>query len=82
MNSPMSPVLNTRETYSKWLQKVITEVEVQFENEEPAWIPYDTLIAIMNDSMKQHKKSSTRYKKQCFIPRRMVHNWKDTMRLR
>tara|TARA_B100000427_G_scaffold4826_1_gene4620 strand:- start:382 stop:600 length:219 start_codon:yes stop_codon:yes gene_type:complete len=48
MNSPMSPVLNTRETYSKWLQKVITEVEVQFENEEPAWIPYDTLIAIMN----------------------------------
>ena len=35
MNSPMSPVLNTRETYSKWLQKVITEVEVQFEHEEP-----------------------------------------------
>ena len=48
MNSPMSPVLNTRETYSKWLQKVITEVEVQFEEEEPTWIPYDTLIAIMN----------------------------------
>ena len=48
INSPMSPVLNTRETYSKWLQKVITEVEVQFEEEEPTWIPYDTLIAIMN----------------------------------
>ena len=37
-----------RESYSKWLQKNVTEVQVQFEEEEPTWIPYDTLLAIMN----------------------------------
>jgi len=28
--------------YSKWLQKNVKEVEVQFKDEEPAWIPYET----------------------------------------
>ena len=46
MINPLSVVKNTRKTYRKDLQKVITEVQVQFKNEEPAWIPYDTLIAI------------------------------------
>jgi|TARA_Y100000015_G_scaffold33959_1_gene34148 hypothetical protein len=46
MISPISYVKNTRKTYSKKLEKTITEVEVQFSNEEPAWIPYDTLLAI------------------------------------
>ena len=46
MISPMSYVKNTRETYRKDLKKVITEVQVQFKNEEPAWIPYETLVAI------------------------------------
>ena len=46
MISPMSYVKNTRETYRKDLEKVITEVQVQFKNEEPAWIPYETLVAI------------------------------------
>ena len=46
MINPLSVVKNTRKTYRKDLQKVITEVQVQFRNEEPAWIPYDTLIAI------------------------------------
>jgi hypothetical protein len=44
--NPLSPVKLVRETYSHWLQKNITEVQVQFKNEEPAWIPYDTLLAV------------------------------------
>ncbi len=39
-------VQDTRETYSKWLQKVVTEVKVQFVDEDPAWIPYSTLMAM------------------------------------
>ena len=39
-------VQDTRETYSKWLQKHVTEVRVQFGNEDPAWIPYPTLMAM------------------------------------
>ena len=46
MKNPLSPVKQVRESYSKWLQKSITEVEVQFKDEEPAWIPYDTLLAM------------------------------------
>ena len=48
MNNPLSPVKMVRESYSKWLQKNVTEVQVQFEEEDPTWIPYDTLLAIMN----------------------------------
>jgi hypothetical protein len=46
MNNPLSVVKNTRRTYRKDLSKVVTEVQVQFKQEDPAWIPYDTLIAI------------------------------------
>ena len=46
MRNPLSPVKMVRATYSKWLQKSITEVEVQFKDEEPAWIPYETLLAM------------------------------------
>ena len=49
MNNPLSPVKNVREVYSRFLQRIITEVEVQFKDEEPAWIPYETLLAIMNN---------------------------------
>ena len=48
MMSPFCNVLNTRETYSRFLQKNIQEVEVQFMDEEPAWIPYDTLISMLS----------------------------------
>ena len=48
MINPMSVVKNVRTSYSRFLQKNIKEVEVQFENEDPAWIPYDTLLAMMN----------------------------------
>ncbi len=46
MINPLSHVKNTRTTYSKFLEKNIKEVKVQFADEEPAWIPYDTLLAI------------------------------------
>ncbi len=46
MINPISYVKNTRTSYSKLLQRNINEVQVQFDDENPAWIPYDTLIAI------------------------------------
>ena len=46
MKNPLSPVRDVRETYSKRLQKHVTEVHVQFKDEDPAWIPYDTLLAM------------------------------------
>jgi hypothetical protein len=46
MINPISYVKNTRTSYSKLLDKNINEVQVQFNDENPAWIPYDTLIAI------------------------------------
>lgn len=44
--NPLSLVKNTRTVYNKSLESSVTEVLVQFKNENPAWIPYDTLIAI------------------------------------
>ena len=49
MKNPLSPVKMVRETYSRYLQKNFTEVLVQFKEEEPAWIPYETLLAIQSD---------------------------------
>ena len=46
MNNPISPVKMVRESYSRYLQKNFTEVQVQFMDEEPAWIPYETLLAM------------------------------------
>ena len=46
MMNPLSPVKNVRESYSRFYQEVFTEVEVQFGDERPAWIPLDTLLAI------------------------------------
>ena len=48
MINPMSVVKNVRTTYSRFLQKNIKEVEVQFENEDPACIPDYTVLAMMN----------------------------------
>ena len=53
MISPMSCVKNTRQTYNKELEQVITEVQVQFDNEHPAWIPYATLLSIQNYKCKK-----------------------------
>lgn len=51
MNNPLSSVKMVREVYSKWLQRNVTEVQVQFRNEEPAWIPYDTLLAMKENEV-------------------------------
>ena len=48
MFNPLRYVQNVRTVYSRFYQKNIKEVEVQFNNEEPAWIPYDTLLSIMS----------------------------------
>ena len=48
MRNPLSPVKMVRETYSKWLRRSVTEVEVQFKDEDPAWIPYNTLLAMQS----------------------------------
>ena len=44
----MKYVQNTRENYSKFLDKVFTEVLVQVKDEDPAWIPYNTLLAMQS----------------------------------
>ena len=46
IDNPISYVKNTRKTYSKQYEIVLTEVQVQFGNENPAWIPYETLVAM------------------------------------
>jgi hypothetical protein len=48
MFNPLRYVQNVRTVYSRFYQKNIKEVEVQFNDEEPAWIPYDTLLSIMS----------------------------------
>ena len=48
MFSPLRYVQNVRTVYSRFYQKNIKEVEVRFGDEEPAWIPYDTLISMMS----------------------------------
>ena len=48
MMSPFGVVTNTRETYSRFYQKNLTEVEVQFRDETPSWIPLETLLAIQS----------------------------------
>ena len=48
MFSPLRYVQKVRTVYSRFYQKNIKEVEVQFNDEEPAWIPYDTLLSIMS----------------------------------
>ena len=44
----MKYVQNTRENYSKFLDKVFTEVLVQVKDEDPAWIPEETFLALLN----------------------------------
>ena len=44
----MNPIKDRRETYSKWYEKHVTEVLVQFKDEDPAWIPESTLLAMQS----------------------------------
>ena len=61
MMNPLSPVKMVRESYSRYLQKNFTEVQVQFRDEEPAWIPYDTLLAIKECEVEFQRKVKESY---------------------
>ena len=53
MTNPIAYVKNTREVWSRSLEKNIMEVQVQFKDENPAWIPYETLIAMQKVNEKE-----------------------------
>ena len=46
MINPDTYIQNTRETYSRFMNKQFTEVLVQVKDEDPAWIPLTTYEAI------------------------------------
>tara|TARA_B100000212_G_scaffold154030_1_gene115862 strand:- start:441 stop:623 length:183 start_codon:yes stop_codon:yes gene_type:complete len=48
MINPLTHVKNVRTVYDRFKQKSIKEVQVQFTDEDPAWIPYETLISMMS----------------------------------
>ena len=53
MINPLSYVKNVRTVYDKFYQKNIKEVQVQFLDENPAWIPYDTLLSMLQVNIKE-----------------------------
>lgn len=53
LKNPFRPVKNVRTVYDKFYQKNVKEVQVQFKDEDPAWIPYETLIAMMETEIEQ-----------------------------
>jgi len=53
MINPLSYVKNVRTVYDRFYQKNIKEVQVQFSDENPAWIPYDTLISMLQVDIKE-----------------------------
>ena len=53
IGNPFRPVKNVRTVFDRFHQKNVKEVQVQFSDEDPAWIPYDTLIAMMETEIEQ-----------------------------
>ena len=53
MINPLSYVKNVRTVYDRFYQKNIKEVQVQFLDENPAWIPYDTLLSMLQVDFKE-----------------------------
>ncbi len=53
LKNPFRPVKNVRTIYDRYYQKNVKQVQVQFKDEDPAWIPYDTLIAMMETEIEQ-----------------------------
>ena len=53
MINPLSYVKNVRTVYDRFYQKNIMEVQVQFLDENPAWIPYDTLLSMLQVDIKE-----------------------------
>ena len=55
MINPLTHVKNVRTVYDRFYQKNVKEVQVQFLDEDPAWIPYETLISMLSlDIDKRH----------------------------
>ena len=48
MINPLSYVKNVRTVYDRFYQKIVKEVQVQFLDEDPAWIPYETLLCMLS----------------------------------
>ena len=53
MFSPLRYVQNVRTVYDRFYQKNIKQVQVQFLDENPAWIPYDTLLSMLQVDIKE-----------------------------
>ena len=53
MINPLSYVKNVRTDYDRFYQKNVKEVQVQFLDEDPAWIPYDTLLSMLQVDIKE-----------------------------
>ena len=53
MINPLSYVKNVRTVYDRFYQKNIKEVQVQVLDENPAWIPYDTLLSMLQVDIKE-----------------------------
>ena len=53
LKNPIRPVKNVRTVYDRFYQKNVKEVQVPFKDENPAWIPYETLIAMMETEIEQ-----------------------------
>ena len=53
MINPLSYVKNVRTVYDSFYHKNIKEVQVQFLDENPAWIPYDTLLSMLQVDIKE-----------------------------
>ena len=53
MINPLSYVKNVRTVYDRFYQKNIKEVQVQFLDENPACIPYDTLLSMLQVDIKE-----------------------------
>ena len=53
MINPLSYVKNVRTVYDRFYQQKIKEVQVQFLDETPAWIPYDTLLSMLQVDIKE-----------------------------
>ena len=53
MINPLTHVQNVRPVYDNFYQKNIKEVQVQFLDENPAWIPYDTLLSMLQVDIKE-----------------------------
>ena len=48
MENPLSLVKQKRKKYDRHLEKVVMEVEVELEGVPKAWMPLETLLALVN----------------------------------